>query len=202
MDFIFHFLALHCPKVTPKTVAAAIGVIGAWILFSQAGAVVLFHFLALHSPEVAPKTVTAAVGVIGTRILLSQAGAVILFHFLALHSPEVAPKTITAAVGVIGTRILFSQAGAVVLSWFEFAHFGLLVAHTSLTALTIQAVAIYSHAVFLRNARCIILLIAFVMAGAITAILIRLAVGIYLAGCVAVLHHGGVWVLLACHFVR
>ena len=125
-----------------------------------------------------------------------------IFHFLALHCPKVTPKTVAAAIGVIGAWILFSQAGAVVLSWFEFAHFGLLVAHTSLTALTIQAVAIYSHAVFLRNARCIILLIAFVMAGAITAILIRLAVGIYLAGCVAVLHHGGVWVLLACHFVR
>ena len=40
-DFIFHFLAFHSPEVAPKTVAAAMSVVGTWVLFSQAGAVCL-----------------------------------------------------------------------------------------------------------------------------------------------------------------
>ena len=152
VDFLFHFLAFHSPEVAPKSVAASIGVICAWILLGKASGVVLFHFLAFHSPKVAPKTVAAAIGVIGTWVLFSQTGTIVLFHFLALHSPEVAPESIAASIGVIGAWILLSEASGVILRWCGFAHFGFLVAHTTLTALTIQAVAINSHAIFLFNA--------------------------------------------------
>ena len=112
----------------------------------------LFRFLALHSPKVAPESIAASIGVIGAWIPLSEASGVVLFRFLALHSPEVAPESITASIGVIGAWILLSQASFVILRWCGFAHFSFLVAHTSLTALTIQAVAINSHAIFLFNA--------------------------------------------------
>ena len=152
VDFLFHLLAFHSPKVAPESIAASIGVIGAWILLSEASGVVLFHFLALHSPEVAPESIAASIGVIGAWGLFSEASFVVLFHLLAFHSPKIAPESVAASIGVIGAWILLSEASGVVLRWCGFAHFSFLVAHTSLTALTIQAVAINSHAIFLLNA--------------------------------------------------